>query len=131
MHNLSFPGYSLENTWSLKERPRSNLTATSFLLCCSFPHHHFLEQGGKNVPGHGSNSIILWLFGSPAKLPGVVHVGACFNIAFFWIVDGGCSCVSSSKDKDETIESDCRSVFVICRWKKKKSNIEIGYQGWY
>lgn len=47
----------------------------------------------------------------------MVHVGTCFNIAFLWVIDGGCSCISSSKNKDEPIESDCRSIFVICQWK--------------
>lgn len=57
------------------------------------------------------------VFFSPAELPGVVHVGTCFNIAFLWVIDGGCPCISSSKNKDEPIESDCRSIFVICQWK--------------
>lgn len=47
----------------------------------------------------------------------MVHVGTCFNIAFLWVIDGGCSCIRSSKNKDEPIESDCRSIFVICQWK--------------
>lgn len=49
----------------------------------------------------------------PAELPGMVHVGSSFNVAFVRVVDGGSSSVCSSKDEDKAVEAHSRSVLVI------------------
>lgn len=50
----------------------------------------------------------------PAELPGVVHVGSGFYVALLGVVDGGGPGVGPTQNEDKAIESDSRSVFVIC-----------------
>lgn len=49
----------------------------------------------------------------PAELPGMVHVGSGFDVAFVRVVDGGGSGVCSSENEDEAVEAHSRGVFVI------------------
>lgn len=49
----------------------------------------------------------------PAELPGVIHVGASFDVALVWVVDSGGPGVGSSQDEDKTVEAHSGSVLVI------------------
>lgn len=51
---------------------------------------------------------------SPAELPRVIHVRPRLDVAFFWVVDGGGSGISSSQDEHKAIEGDSRCIFVVC-----------------
>lgn len=51
---------------------------------------------------------------SPAELPRVIHVWPRLDAAFFWVVDGGGSGISSSQDEHKAIEGDSRCIFVVC-----------------
>lgn len=51
---------------------------------------------------------------SPAELPRVIHVWPRLDVAFFWVVDGGGSGISSSQDEHKAIEGDSRCILVVC-----------------
>lgn len=51
---------------------------------------------------------------SPAELARVIHVWACLDVAFFWVVDGGGSGVSSSQDEHKAVEGDSWCILVVC-----------------
>lgn len=51
---------------------------------------------------------------SPAELARVIHVWARLDVAFFWVVDGGGSGVSSSQDEHKAVEGDSWCILVIC-----------------
>lgn len=51
---------------------------------------------------------------SPAELARVIHVWARLDVAFFWVVDGGGSGVSSSQDEHKAVEGDSWCILVVC-----------------
>lgn len=51
---------------------------------------------------------------SPAELPRVIHVRPRLDVAFFWVIDGGGSGISSSQDEHKAVESDSRCILVVC-----------------
>lgn len=63
---------------------------------------------------------------SPAELPRVIHVWPRLDVAFFWVIDGGGSGISSSQDEHKAIEGDSRCILVVCENGRGRRSRHVG-----